>query len=263
VSAGSGAAAPAGDRTPVVAANWKMHKTIGETTAFLDRVLGDVESLGGVELVVCPPFPSLAAAVERTRRSPVRIAAQNAHFEVEGAFTGEVSPPMLADLGAWGAIVGHSERRAMFGETDEALARKVPALLDAGLTPILCVGESESERESGATEDVLARQVEADLEGIGDARLAEVVIAYEPVWAIGTGRTATPDQAQAAIAFIRSLLAARDQGAAARTRIQYGGSVKPDNAAELLSQPGIDGALAGGASLDPEDFLAIAGAARR
>jgi triosephosphate isomerase (TIM) len=249
------------DRKPVVAANWKMHKTVGETEAFLDRLLGDVERTGAVELVVCPPFPSLAAAVERSRRSPVRIAAQNAHFEAAGAFTGEVSPPMLVDLGVWGAIVGHSERRAMFAETDDALAHKVPALLDAGLTPILCVGETEPQRDAGETEAVLRRQVEADLAAVGDEDLAEAVIAYEPVWAIGTGRTATPDQAQEAIAFIRSLVAARDRDAGERIRIQYGGSVKPDNAADLLCQPDIDGALVGGASLDPEDFLDICSAA--
>ncbi|HSI82026.1 MAG TPA: triose-phosphate isomerase [Solirubrobacterales bacterium] len=249
------------ERTPVVAANWKMHKTIGEAEAFLDRFLGEIDSLAGVEIVVCPPAPALATAVERSRRSPVRIAAQNAHFESQGAFTGEISPPMLADLGAWGAVVGHSERRAMFGETDEALARKVPALLDAGLVPILCVGETEAERDAGETEAVLRRQVGADLAEVADERLGGIVIAYEPVWAIGTGRTATPDQAQEAIAFIRSLLADRDSGAAAQVRIQYGGSVKPANAAELMSQPDIDGALVGGASLDPEDFVAICAAA--
>jgi triosephosphate isomerase (TIM) len=249
------------DRTPIVAANWKMHKTVGETEAFLDRLLGDLERAPAVEVVVCPPFPSLGAAVERSRRSPVRVAAQNAHFEAAGAFTGEVSTRMLSDLGVWGAIVGHSERRAMFAETDAALARKVPALLDAGLVPILCVGETESERDAGQTEDVLRRQVEADLATVGDDNLADVVIAYEPVWAIGTGRTATRGQAQEAIAHIRSLIAARSGDAGDRVRIQYGGSVKPDNAAELLAEPDIDGALVGGASLDPDDFLDICSAA--
>jgi triosephosphate isomerase (TIM) len=250
-------------RTPIVAANWKMHKTIAEAEAYLDRMVGRAGALDGVELVVCPPFTALAAAVERSRSSPVQIAAQNAHFEPEGAFTGEVSPPMLVEIGAWGAIVGHSERRALFAESDDALARKVPALLDAGLAPILCVGESEAERDAGRTEEVLRRQVETDLGGIAPERLADVVLAYEPIWAIGTGRTATPEQAREAIAFIRSLLAARDADTAELTRIQYGGSVKPANAAELLSQPEIDGALVGGASLDPDDFLAIAEAARR
>ena len=245
------------ERTPIVAANWKMHKTIGEAEEFLDRFAGDAGALGGVETVVCPPFTALAAVVSRTAGSAVRVAAQNSHFEDQGAFTGEVSPAMLVDAGAWGAVVGHSERRAMFAETDEALARKVPALLDAGLVPILCIGETEAQRDGGETDDVLRRQIEADLANVGDDRLPTVVVAYEPVWAIGTGRTATPEQAQEAIAFIRSLLAARDEAAAAAVRIQYGGSVKPDNAAELMSQPDIDGALVGGASLDPEDFLAI------
>jgi triosephosphate isomerase (TIM) len=247
-------------RRPVVAANWKMHKTVGETEAFIDRLLAGADSLGGVEIVVCPPFPSLAAATERARGSAVRIAAQNAHFEPQGAYTGEVSPPMLADLGLWGAILGHSERRAMFAETDEALARKVTAVLDAGLTPILCVGETEPQREVGETEEVLRRQLDADLAALDDDRLAEIVIAYEPVWAIGTGRTATPGQAQEAIALIRSVIAARDPEAGTRVRIQYGGSVKPDNAAELLDQPDIDGALVGGASLDPDDFISICAA---
>jgi triosephosphate isomerase (TIM) len=248
-------------RIPIVAANWKMHKTVAETEAFLDRFLGDVERLEGVELFVCPPFPSLAAAAERCRRSRVMVAAQNMHAEPHGAFTGEVAPPMLTELGIDGVILGHSERRAMFAETDEALASKVPAALDAGLTPILCVGETEAERDADQTESVLARQVEADLAGLDDDRLADVVIAYEPVWAIGTGRNATPEQAAEAIAFIRSLVAARDDRAGAAIRALYGGSVKPANAAELLASETIDGALVGGASLEPGDFVEIAAAA--
>ena len=249
------------ERVPLVAANWKMHKTIAETDAFLDRFLGGVADLAGVELVVCPPYPSLAHAVERCRRSPVRVAAQNMHYEDEGAFTGEVSPPMLREIGVDAVIVGHSERRAMFGETDEALARKVPVALDAGLTPILCVGETEQERDSGKTENVLRRQVQADLAGVEGPRLGEVVIAYEPIWAIGTGRNATSEQAVEAIEFIRALVAAQDDEASRAIRILYGGSVKPANAAELLRHEGIDGALVGGASLDPGDFSAIARAA--
>lgn len=252
---------PVAERVPVVAANWKMHKTTVEAGRYLDELLPRLDGAGGVEVVVCPPYVSLATAVERSRRSPLRIAAQNAHFATEGAFTGEISPSMLVDLGVWGAVVGHSERRAMFGETDEALARKVPALLEAGLVPILCVGETEAERDAGRTEEVLRRQVQTDLAEVGDDRLAEVVLAYEPVWAIGTGRTATREQAQEAAAFIRSLLAAQDGDAAARVRIQYGGSVKAANAGELLSEPDIDGALVGGASLDPGDFLEICAAA--
>jgi triosephosphate isomerase len=237
-----------------------MHKTVAETTAFLDSFLGEIEALEQVELFVCPPFPSLPASVERCRRSPVRIAAQNMHAEPHGAFTGEVSAPMLTELGVDGVILGHSERRALFAESDEALADKVPAALEAGLTPILCVGETEAERDADQTEGVLARQASADLAAVPDAQLAEIVIAYEPVWAIGTGRTATTQQAAEAIAFIRSLVAARDQAAAEAIRILYGGSVKPGNAAELLSPETVDGALVGGASLEPGDFLKIAAA---
>jgi triosephosphate isomerase len=248
-------------RVPLVAANWKMHKTVGETAAFLDRFLSDVDELGGVEVVVCPPYPSLATAVERCRRSPIKVAAQNMHEEAQGAYTGEVSAPMLLDAGVDAVVLGHSERRALFAETDEALARKVPAALDAGLLPILCVGETEAQRDDDDTEQVLRHQVESDLAGVDGARLAEVVIAYEPVWAIGTGRTATPEQAEEAIAFIRSLIAARDADAAARIRIVYGGSVKPANAAELFAGTEIDGGLVGGASLDPADFHEICMAA--
>jgi triosephosphate isomerase (TIM) len=250
------------DRRPLVAANWKMHKTRNDTAAFLDAFLPVADRrLGGVELVVCPPFTSLQAAVERCAGSPVRVAAQNMHFEPAGAFTGEVSPPMLGDLGVDGVILGHSERRRLFGESDDALARKVPAALTAALSPILCVGETLEERESGRTEEVLRRQVEADLADVAAADLAEVVIAYEPVWAIGTGRNATVEQAAEAISFIRSLVAARDQGAAEAIRVLYGGSVNAGNAAELLEPEGIDGALVGGASLDPDEFAAIAAAA--
>jgi triosephosphate isomerase (TIM) len=249
------------ERRPLVAANWKMHKTVGETDDFLDRFVDSIGDLESVDVVVCPPATALAAAVERTRRSPIKIAAQNVHEKDSGAFTGEIAIPMLRELGVAGAIVGHSERRALFCETDEALARKVPALLGAGLLPILCVGETEDQREDGETEAVLRRQIEADLADVEATGLADVVIAYEPIWAIGTGRTATPEQAQEAIAFIRGLLAARDASAAAATRIVYGGSVKPDNAGELLGQPDIDGGLVGGASLEVDGFLAICSAA--
>jgi triosephosphate isomerase len=250
------------DRKPLVAANWKMHKTRNDTAAFLDTFLPVADlRLGGVELVVCPPFTSLQAAVERCAGSPVRVAAQNMHFEPGGSFTGEVSAPMLGDLGVDGVILGHSERRRLFGESDDALARKVPAALSSTLSPILCVGETLEEREAGRTEEVLRRQVEADLADVAAADLADVVIAYEPVWAIGTGRNATVEQAAEAISFIRSLVAARDRGAAEAIRVLYGGSVNPGNAAELLEPEGIDGALVGGASLDPDEFAAIAAAA--
>jgi len=251
-----------GARTPVVAANWKMNKTIEEAEAFLADFLTRSGEAPDREVVVCPPFLALKAVVELCLQSRVRVAAQNMHEEPAGAFTGEVSAPMLREIGADGVILGHSERRQHFAETDEALARKVPAALAAGLEPILCVGEREGERDAGDTEAVLQRQVEADLAAVEGARLADVVIAYEPVWAIGTGRTATPEQAVDAIAFIRSLVANRDEDAGNAIRILYGGSVTPDNAPELLGQAGIDGALVGGASLDPERFAAIAAAAR-
>ena len=244
-------------RRPLVAANWKMNKTVAEAGDFLERFVASIGGLEAVDLVICPPYPALATAVEWTERTPIRVAAQNMHFEAEGAFTGEVSAAMLRDLGVEAVVLGHSERRQLFCETDEALARKVPAALDAGLLPILCVGESEDQRDAGETEEVLAAQLGADLAELDGGALSGVVVAYEPIWAIGTGRTATTAQAQEAIAFIRSRLAERDAGQAEAVRILYGGSMKPDNAAELIAQPDVDGGLVGGASLDPDDFLAI------
>ena len=240
-----------------------MHKTRPEAVAFADvlpsLVAGELER---VEVFVCPPFTALAPTVDRLTDSVIRVAAQNMHFEDSGAFTGEVSPSMLTELGVDGAIVGHSERRQHFGETDEALARKVPAALAAGLVPILCVGETLDQREAGDTEAVLRGQVEADLADVAENDLERVVIAYEPIWAIGTGENATPEQAADAIAFIRSLVGARSESAAETIRILYGGSVKPGNAPDVLAPDGIDGALVGGASLDPNDFAAIVAACR-
>jgi triosephosphate isomerase (TIM) len=250
------------ERTPLVAANWKMHKTRAEAVQFLDAFLPPAAELKGVDLVVCPPFTAVATAAERCQGSSVRVAAQNMHKEAEGAFTGEVSAGMLLEAGAWGTVLGHSERRQLFGETDEALAVKVPAALRAGLVPILCVGETEEQRDAGETEAVLRRQVEADLADVSPEELGNVVIAYEPVWAIGTGRTATVEQAREAIGLIRELVGTRDASALERVRILYGGSVKPANAEELLEPETIDGALVGGASLDPDDFFAICTAAR-
>jgi triosephosphate isomerase len=242
----------------LVAANWKMHKTRPEARAFLDDFLPAAARLAGVEVAICPPFTTLAAAVERCDGTPAVVAAQNVHPEPAGAFTGEVSPPMLVELGAWGAIVGHSERRQLFGEDDELIARKVSAALGAGLVAILCVGEREADRDAGRTEEVLRRQLEADLGGVGANRLAEVVIAYEPVWAIGTGRTATPGQAQEVHhAIRRQLTAVASATTAERVRILYGGSVKPDNIDALMAEPDIDGALVGGASLDAASFTRI------
>ena len=246
----------------LIAGNWKMYKGPEETATFCRALRDQLEWVDGVDVAVCPPFPSLSAAVQALAGTDIAVAAQNVHWDVEGAFTGEVAAPMLFELGVYGAIVGHSERRQLFCETDDALARKVPALLDAGMLPILCCGESEGVRDAGETEAVLERQLEADLADVPAGRLADVVIAYEPIWAIGTGRTATPDQAEEAVGFIRRLVAARDEAAGEAIRILYGGSVKPANAAELFGRDGIDGGLVGGASLDPDDFLAICRAAQ-
>jgi triosephosphate isomerase (TIM) len=248
------------ERTPILAANWKMHKTIEETERFLADFLPRVPE-SGPEVVICPPFLSLKTAVEHCAQSRARVSAQNMHEDPEGAFTGEVSAPMLVELGVEGVVLGHSERRQYFGESDDALARKVPAALRAGLEPILCVGENEAQRDSDETEGILTRQIEADLADVPEDRLGDAVIAYEPIWAIGTGRTATAEQAQEACALIRGLIEARSAEAAAAIRILYGGSVKPGNAAELLALPDVDGALVGGASLDPDDFAAIVAAA--
>ena len=247
-------------RTPLVAANWKMHKTAGEAEAFVAALLPRLSS-AGADVALCPPFTALAAVVDAARGSALQVLAQNVHEAEQGAYTGEVSIPMLADLGVQGAIVGHSERRQYFCETDRALQLKVPALLAAGLLPLLCVGETEEEREAHDTERKLRHQVQEALAGVDDDRLPDVAIAYEPIWAIGTGKVATPDQAQEAIAFIRGLVAGRDAGAGERIRILYGGSVSPDNAAELLALPDVDGALVGGASLDADSFAAIVASA--
>jgi len=248
------------DRTPVIAANWKMNKTVPEAIEFCDELLPRIED-AACEVIICPPFLALPAVVEATGGGPVQVAAQNMHFEQSGAFTGEVSPAMLLDAGATAVVLGHSERRQLFGESDEALSRKVPAALEAGLVPILCVGETEDERERDETDRILRRQIDAGLSRVPLERLADVVVAYEPVWAIGTGRTATPEQAEDACGFVRSLISARDEASGAAVRIQYGGSVKPGNAAELLGREEIDGALVGGASLDAGDFAAIVAAA--
>jgi len=250
-------------RRPLLAANWKMHKTRAEADAFCETFLSALAERGAADtdVVLCPPFTALAEVALRCAATPVRVAAQNMHTEVEGAFTGEVSAPMLREAGAWGVVLGHSERRQLFGETDASLSAKVPAALDAGLVPILCVGETEAERDDGETEAVLRRQLEAGLARVEDGRLGEPVIAYEPVWAIGTGRRATGEQAEEAIGFLRALVGERDRPSAEVVRIIYGGSVKPANAAELIALPEIDGALVGGASLDPSDFLAIVEAA--
>jgi triosephosphate isomerase len=231
----------------LIAGNWKMHKGPEQAASFCRALRDRLEWLDGVDVAVCPPFPSLSAAVQALAGTDIAVAAQNVHWEVEGAFTGEVSAPMLFELGVYGAIVGHSERRQLFGETDETVARRASAALEQSLWVIACVGETEAEREAGETESVLRRQL-----SVLEAH-EQLVVAYEPVWAIGTGKTATPEQAQQAHAFIRSYI---------DVPVLYGGSVKPDNAAELLSQPDVDGALVGGASLDVESFAQICRAAR-
>ena len=229
-------------RIPFIAGNWKMFKTVQEAVVFTKELRAVVKDITDVEIVIAPPFTAIHAVAEAARNSNIGVSAQDVHWEREGAFTGEISAPMLLELGVQGSIVGHSERRQHFGETDETVARRTAAALEAGMFVIACVGELEEERERGETEDVLRRQV-----SVLEAH-ENLVVAYEPVWAIGTGRTATPEIAQEAHALIKSLI---------DVPVLYGGSVKPDNAAVLLSQPDVDGALVGGASLDLESFIAI------
>jgi triosephosphate isomerase len=250
-------------RTPFIAANWKMHKTIAEAEEYIQALLPQVGAIGDVDIVVCPPYTALQALVDSARGSSVQIYAQNMHEADDGAFTGEVSVRMLTEIDVQGVILGHSERRQYFNETDRALQQKVPKALDSGLTPILCVGETEEERDRGDTERKLRHQVQEALEKVPKERLPDVVVAYEPIWAIGTGKVATPEQAQEAVAFVRALVEDRDKAAGEAVRILYGGSLKPDNAAELLALPDVDGALVGGASLDAGSFAKIVEAARR
>jgi triosephosphate isomerase (TIM) len=232
----------------LIAGNWKMYKTARETLEFCAALRDRLGGLEGVDVVVCPPYTSLDEAVGVLAPTEIAVFAQNAHWEPEGPFTGEVSPPMLSEIGVTGSLVAHSERRQLFAETDESAARRVAGLLAARMHVIACVGETEAEREAGETEAVLRRQVAAIQGGVDDEDLERLAIAYEPVWAIGTGRTATPDQAEEAHVLIKGML---------DVRVLYGGSVKPDNAAELLAQPDVDGALVGGASLEVESFAAI------
>ncbi|MEX2195116.1 MAG: triose-phosphate isomerase [Thermoleophilaceae bacterium] len=248
-------------RKPYIAGNWKMNKSVAEARAYVAELLPLVSEADGVEVGLCVPFTALAATLEARDGSALRVAAQTMHQAGSGAYTGEVSAPMLVELGVDAVVLGHSERRELFGETDRALGEKVPAALDAGLAPILCVGETEDEHEAGHTQRKLRHQVQEGLEKVPGERLADVVIAYEPIWAIGTGRVATPEQAQEAIAFVRALVGDRSTEAAEAVRVLYGGSVKPDNAAEILAQKDVDGALVGGASLDAAGFAGIVRAA--
>ena len=248
-------------RQPLVAGNWKMNGSLESIKGLVEGVKAGMDSVTTAEMAMCPSFvyiPQVAAMLEG---SPISLGAQDVNDQESGAHTGEIAPGMLTDIGCKYAIVGHSERRAIYGETDTFTASKFAAARKAGLVPILCVGETLEEREQGITEEVVARQLDAVIELEGIAAIGDSVIAYEPVWAIGTGKTATPDQAQDVHAFIRGKLAALDSSVAEKVRILYGGSMNPGNAAELLAMADIDGGLIGGASLKPDDFLAIGQAA--
>jgi triosephosphate isomerase len=249
------------DRRPIVAGNWKMNTTVAEARALAAALRQPLGGLGEVETVLCPPAISLTTVAAVIEGTGIALGAQNCHFEVRGAFTGEVSPAMLADLGCRYVILGHSERRTLFGETDDVVARKLRAAFAHGLTPILCVGENLAQNEAGETEAVVGAQIAAALEGLDADQIGRLVVAYEPIWAIGTGRPATAENANATIGQIRRMIGARSREATAGVRIQYGGSVTPSNAAELFRQPEIDGALVGGASLKAPDFVAICQAA--
>ncbi|MEI6712907.1 MAG: triose-phosphate isomerase [Verrucomicrobiota bacterium] len=250
-------------RKKIIAANWKMNMTVNEASAFLDVFLVEIGNDSTVEAVIVPPFTSLAKVSERLGQGQqAKVGAQNMHWEKNGAFTGEISAQMLRELYVRYVVLGHSERRSLFGESDQVVNKKVHSAIEASLRPIVCIGETLEERDGGLVEKVLETQLAGSLAGVSASDLAQIVLAYEPVWAIGTGRTASPAQAQEAHAFIRKQLALRwDAATAEKVRIQYGGSVKPQNAAELLGQPDIDGALVGGASLDPRGFAEIIKAA--
>src|SRR5215211_1331866 len=247
------------ERRPYIAGNWKMWGTRAEAGEYCARLLELLPDEGRrpADVGLCVPFTALEVCLEKLRGSGVLVSAQTMHQEHNGAFTGEVSAPMLTEIGVGGVVLGHSERREYNCETDRALQDKVPAALEAGLKPILCVGETEEERERGETERKLRHQVQEGLEKVPAEQLPGVVVAYEPIWAIGTGRVATPEQAQEAVSFVRALIAGFDAGAAELVRVLYGGSFKAGNAAELLALPDVDGALVGGASLDPGEFGAI------
>ena len=243
---------------PLIAGNWKMFKPVREAVVFAKELRAALRDVSGVEIVVAPPFTAIHAVAEALRSTNIRVAAQDVCWEPEGAFTGEVSAPMIKDAGAEYVIVGHSERRRLFGETDATVNRKTAAVLDAALTPIVCVGETLEERERGEALRVLDRQIDAGLDGLAPDRVADSVVAYEPVWAIGTGRNATAAQAQEAHLHIRTRLRQRFGAAAAgRCRVIYGGSVKPENIADLIREADVDGALVGGASLGVASFVEI------
>lgn len=247
----------------LIAGNWKMNTDLAEAVRLASDVARAIDGGGAVTVAICPPFVSLEAAAEITRDTPVRLGAQNMHEAESGAFTGEVSASMLASVGCDYVILGHSERRQLFGETDEGVNRKLKAALQHGLVPILCVGETLQQREAGNEERVVGEQLRAALDGVRIDEASDLVVAYEPVWAIGTGKTASPEQAQAMHRFVRERLADALGETGRAVELLYGGSVKPDNAAELFAQPDIDGGLIGGASLDAASFAAIVNAARQ
>jgi triosephosphate isomerase len=246
---------PSPARRPFFCGNWKLNGTVAESLALATEVRNGVATLRDADVVVAPSFTALHAVAKRLEDGPVAVSAQNCHFEDKGAFTGEVSAPQLADVGCKYVILGHSERRQLFGELDAAVNLKARAALRAGLSPIVCVGETLAERDAGETLGRVQAQLDAALAGISNADLLKCLVAYEPVWAIGTGRTATPAQAQEVHAFIRARLGAKDAAAAASTRILYGGSMKPDNVRALMAEPDVDGGLVGGASLQAESFV--------
>lgn len=243
-------------RKPIIAGNWKMHKTIAEALEFVNDVKDKVNN-DNVEAVICAPFTLLKDLKEATKGTNIKVGAQNMHFEEKGAFTGEISPLMLKELDMDYVVIGHSERRQYFNETNETVNKKVLKALEVGIDPILCVGETLEEREAGKTKDVCKVQVEKALENVSKEDLAKVVIAYEPVWAIGTGKTATSEDANDVIAYIREVVANLYKELANEVRIQYGGSVKPSNVAEIMNQSDIDGALVGGASLEANDYVKL------
>jgi len=251
-------------RKKIVAANWKMNMTQAESTRFIESLLLDLGDIREVDVVIIPPFTAIAKVTEALGQAQdIKVGAQNMHWERSGAFTGEISAAQLRDLFVRYVVLGHSERRSLFCETDEIVNRKVHAAHEANLRPIVCIGETLKQRDEGKVQKVLSTQLKGSLAGLGEKELQETILAYEPVWAIGTGRNATPAQAQEAHAFIRETVRKMsDEVTAERVRIQYGGSVKPDNARELMKQPDIDGALVGGASLDPRSFAQIVNAAR-
>jgi triosephosphate isomerase len=245
-------------RKPLIAGNWKMYKTAAETADYLRAFLPSVDGVSGREIMIAPPYPALSAAAAALHGSAVALGAQDLFWEKEGAFTGQVSAGMLKAVGCSHVLIGHSERRQFFSETDETVNRKLRAAVAAGLVPVMCVGESEAERDGGLTFSILDKQVKGGLKGFVAGELGSLVIAYEPVWAIGTGKTATSAQAQEAHRYIRSLIEGLfGPATAAAVRILYGGSVKPDNVSELMGMPDIDGGLVGGASLNPESFAKI------